>query len=641
MSDSPLITPRPRLGVVPEERLLLLALLLLAFGARAYRLEGHNIWGDEAYSITVAGWPLSQMVTGRADTHPPLHYVLLSLMMRLAGRTPFAVRFLSVMSGTLVVPLLYRLGKEVGGKTVGLWAAAVGTVSPFLVYYAQEARMYELSLAGATGSLVTFVLLDKKQRTGPAPPWVLWGLYGLGSLTAVYSHYYAFAVLLAEGIFVVTTATKDRRLRRLVPWLTTWGAMALVFAPWLLAHRHFLEGKASARFEEWTLAQFVEISERTLVAYGVGTTVSTAERWWGWGIIGLALGGLVELSIRRGGWRRALLLSLVPATGVLFAWAINPVMPFFWERYLLACAPPFLVLVAAGLAALRRIWRLAPILGVAFVLAASALSLRHYYFDPAYAKGGYGHLMADLSAGAQEGDLILLNNPLQASLFDYYRPEGLPAEFLPRDALLTDERADQLLQRVTRGYRRVWLVEFGNPEEYDPQHRAQAWLGHHGSWGLYRSYPGASLSLFTLVAATEVQHPLAVNLGGEIMLVGYSLEATAVRPGETVLLTLHWQAIGPVAHPYTVFTHLLDAHAQVQAQMDGQPVGGTRPTTTWKPGEVIHDNYALLLPDDLAPGSYELEVGMYLWPEMTRLPVLAEDGQVIGDRVLLGTVEIR
>jgi len=625
---------------------LLLALLLLAFGVRVYHLEEHNIWGDEAYSITVAGWPLPQMVTGSADTHPPLHYILLSFMMRLAGRTPFAIRFLSVMSGMLVVPLLYRLAKEVGGKAVGLWAAAASTVSPFLVYYAQEARMYELALVGATGSLVTFVLLDKQQRTDQAPPPILWGLYGLSSLTAVYSHYYAFAVLLAEGVFAVgmamgTGERRNRQMRHLGPWLATWGAMALGFAPWLLVHSHFLEGKASARFGEWTLAKFIEISERTLIAYGIGTTVSATEHWWGWGMIGLAVGGLVGLSIRPGGRRYALLLALVSATGILFAWAANPVMPFFWERYLLVCAPPFLVLVAAGLAALKHIWRLAPILGATFVLTASGLSLQHYYFDPQYAKGGYGHLMADLSAEAQKGDLVLLNNPLQASLFDYYHPEGLPAKFLPRDALLTDEKSDRLLQRVTRGYRRVWLVEFGNPQEYDPEHRARAWLGHHGSWGFYQSYPGVSLSLFTLVAATEAQHPLAVNLGEEIKLVGYSLGTTAARPGEPILLTLYWQALEPIAHPYTVFTHLLDADAQIQAQMDGQPVGGTRPTTTWKPGEVIQDNYALLLPEDLAPGSYELEVGMYLWPEMARLPVLGENGQVIGDRVLLGTVEVR
>jgi 4-amino-4-deoxy-L-arabinose transferase-like glycosyltransferase len=624
------------------EYVLLLILPLVAFGLGVYRLEGHDIWGDEAYSITVAGWPLSEMVTGRADTHPPLHYVLLSLTMSLAGRTPFALRFLSVISGVLVVPLLYRLGKAAGGRPVGFWAAAAGAVSPFLVYYAQEARMYELSLAGATGSLAAFALLLRQQHDGREPARALWGLYALSSLIAVYSHYYAFAVLLAEAAFAVGTAmaAKEGRFRRLIPWLLTWGAMALVFAPWMLAHRRFLAGKASARFEEWTLAKLAEIGQRTLLAYAVGTTVSGAEQWWGWGIVALALGGLASLSMRAQSRRYALLLAVVLATGLVFAWAANPVMPFFWERYLIACVPPFLVLVGAGLAALGRIWRPAAILGMAFVLAASGVSLRHYYADPAYAKGGYGHMMAGLAAEAQAGDLILLNNPLQSSLFDYYRPEGLPAEFLPRDDLMTDEGTDRLLQQITQGYRRVWLVEFGNPQEYDPEHRARAWLGQHGSWGLYQSYAGVTLSRFTLVAATEAQHPLAINLGGEIMLVGYSLDTAMARPGEPLLLTLYWQAIGPVSHSYTVFTHLLDAQAVVQAQMDGQPVGGTRPTNTWEPGEMIADHYALMLPESLAPGDYELEIGMYLWPEMRRLDVLGDDGQVVGDRVLLGAVEV-
>ena len=42
----------------------------------------------------------------------------------------------------------------------------------------------------------------------------------------------------------------------------------------------------------------------------------------------------------------------------------------------------------------------------------------------------------------------------------------------------------------------------------------------------------------------------------------------------------------------------------------------------------------------VSPGEYELEVGMYLWPEMRRLDVLGDDGQVVGDRVLLGAVEV-
>jgi len=32
-----------------------------------------------------------------------------------------------------------------------------------------------------------------------------------------------------------------------------------------------------------------------------------------------------------------------------FAWLVNPIMPFFQERYLLVIAPAFIILVARGL----------------------------------------------------------------------------------------------------------------------------------------------------------------------------------------------------------------------------------------------------------------------------------------------------
>ena len=618
----------------------LLLVLMLGFALRVYRLEGHDIWGDEAWSITVAGWPLARVVSAEAETNPPLYHVLLFGVVRLAGWTPFAVRFLSVWSGTLTVALLYRLGKEVAGRWAGMGTSFVGALSPFLVYYAQEARMYGVALAGATASLLTFVLLYKEQLAGRRPSFFLWLLYGASSLAAVYSHYYALAVLLAELAFATGMAIGRRRALHLKAWLVAWGTMALLFAPWPFVHARFLEGKAGSRFGEWTVAKLGEIARRTLLAYGVGTTMPSGGRWYGWAMVALAAWGAIWLAWRARKRSEAILLLLVLVWGLVFAWAVNPIMPFFWERYLLVCAPAFLVLVAVGIGGLGDLARPAAAAAVLLVLTSSTISLRHYYFDPAYAKGGYGHLMADLSSRAQPDDLILLNNPLQKSLYDYYGPKDMRSVILDRDALLDEERTDRLLTKLTDGYRRVWLVESGDAREYDPRHRARAWLGQHGSRSFHRTYTGCSVALFVLAAADEAQHPLAVNLGNVVMLSGYSLGSTVVHPGEELLLTLYWQATRPVTRSYTVFTHLLDAQSHVQAQVDGLPVGGTRPTNTWAVGEVIRDNYAILVPVDTAPGSYELEVGMYLWPAMTRLPVIGADGRPEGDRVLLGTVQV-
>jgi len=617
--------------------LLLLCLLLLAFGLRVYRLDGQEIWGDEAYSITIASWPFSRTISRNVDTHPPLYYALLWWTIRWAGKSPFAVRFPSAMAGVLVVPLMYRLGRLICRET-GILAAGLTGVSSFLIYYSQEARMYTLSLAGATGSLLTFWLAFHRQQQQERVPLWLWGAYTLSSLIAIYSHYYAFAVLLAEALFLVGAAWKDRHPSRMLPWLAVWGMMALCFLPWALEHQRFLGGKTSARFAEWNFAKFGEITARTLLAYGVGKTLPVAVQRWGWGVVGIALLGLGRMAAW-GHRRIAIFLAMVLLVGLLFAWGMNPVMPFFEERYLLVCAPSFLLLAAVGLSGWKRLGTIWSVVGISFIGVLNALSLWHYHHNPAFLKGQYGSVMADITAQAQEGDLILLNNPLQASLFEYYHPEGMSYRFIPPDVLLTEEKTERFLREATAGYQRVWLVDFGNPQEYDPAHRARAWLARHAYLGLRQDYLGATLSLFILETPPGIEHPMDILLGDEIRLRGYSLRPKTPYPGDFLLLTLYWEALRPIPHSYTVFVHLLNQEGRLVAQIDSPPAGGAFPTSEWVPGEEVLDHYAIRLPPDLIPGPYQLNVGMYLWPAMTRLPVL-KDGQVIGDFIPLKSLEI-
>jgi len=616
------------------------ALLFLAFGLRLFQIEAQNIWGDEAWSITVANWSLAEAITSNAETNPPLYHILLHIAIRLFGQTPLGIRYLSVMCGVIVVASLTRLGREIAGRRLALWSGLITTLSPFLIYYAQEARMYGTALVGTTASLLVFVTLYKKQRSAQTIPLMKWCIYSVVSLVGVYSHYYAFAVLLAQAIMLTLTSLYQRKGHLLLPWIKTWFSMAVLFLPWLQVHTSFLESKASTRFNELTLQTFLLISRRTLLAFGGGTTLFATQAWWGWSIVLLALVGLIELSVFSKRKWVGLLSTIGLVTGLSFAWGLNPIMPFFWERYLLVIIPVFIIAVAAGVESLYRLWRPLAWGGLLLIVGTAILSLNNYYFDPAFVKDEYGQLMHDLRQQAYSDDLILLNNPLQASLYEYYGPKDIRAVALPREQLLADETTSELLSQLTRNYRRVWLVETGNRAEYDPQRRAQNWLSAHGSQGLFQSYRGATLSLFILSTASEINIPLNANFNAELLLTGYKLELHQPTAGGSLLLTLFWQAQQPMTHNYTIFTHLLDETGQVRAQMDSQPVGGTRPTATWAIGEIVMDNYALFLPENLMPGRYRLQVGVYLWPEMTRLPLIAEDGQVLDDKLILQEVLI-
>lgn len=140
-------------------------------------------------------------------------------------------------------------------------------------------------------------------------------------------------------------------------------------------------------------------------------------------------------------------------------------------------------------------------------------------------------------------------------------------------------------------------------------------------------------------APPAVDYPLEVRLGDEIALLGYDLEPLEVAPGETIHLTLYWQALEQPARPYTVFTHLSDPGGELQGQQDNMPLQGSLPTTCWLPGEYVADPYDITVAADAVPGQYRLEVGLYWLRTGERLPVSGSDA-VLPDRIWLGPVEV-
>ena len=137
-----------------------------------------------------------------------------------------------------------------------------------------------------------------------------------------------------------------------------------------------------------------------------------------------------------------------------------------------------------------------------------------------------------------------------------------------------------------------------------------------------------------------IENPMEINLGNEVTFLGYDLETTVVKPGDNLRLTLYWQARREIAGWYKVFTHLLDDEERIWAQKDSVPVAGMRPTTGWVKGEVIVDEYELTIDPDAPGGDYILEIGMYEEGTGQRLNVLNEEGQAVGNRILLEKVRI-
>lgn len=104
---------------------------------------------------------------------------------------------------------------------------------------------------------------------------------------------------------------------------------------------------------------------------------------------------------------------------------------------------------------------------------------------------------------------------------------------------------------------------------------------------------------------------LEVPFSDGISLLGYSLMPQRAQPGDTVKVTLYWQASARPSQNYTIFVHLMDGDGEQLVVADGPPVSGYFPTSYWRAGDMVDDEHALALAADLEPDEYGIAVGLY------------------------------
>ena len=216
-------------------RVVLLAIILLAFVLRVYRLDSQSLWYDEAVTAKVASQGIGELTRWTADDiQPPLYYYAAAGWLRLAGRGEWALRFPSAFFGTLTVPLMWAMalrlfGRGRSGRVAALAAALLTALSPLYVYYAQEARMYtQLTFLGLlAGYALLRATMDDTcthlrwsqvrcgRRTMDDGPgrwnssssmvdglssgrW--WFLFVIASAALLYTHYFGVFLLLAYGV---------------------------------------------------------------------------------------------------------------------------------------------------------------------------------------------------------------------------------------------------------------------------------------------------------------------------------------------------------------------------------------------------------------------------------------------------------
>jgi len=115
------------------------------------------------------------------------------------------------------------------------------------------------------------------------------------------------------------------------------------------------------------------------------------------------------------------------------------------------------------------------------------------------------------------------------------------------------------------------------------------------------------------VIDTPLDATFSLNDGAssEIQLQGYTISQDELIAGDTIFVTLYWQALQQASEDYEVFVQILDDRGQVVGSTHDFPYNGMYRSRIWKIDEVTATHHWLKLSDDLPVGRYTLRTGLY------------------------------
>lgn len=514
------LPPSEWLGVPSDSpRTTVLALAtVLALLLRLVFLGRHPLWIDEYLTWTFlrpdGGAGFAEQVMDVFQT--PLTIAVLWPLSR-GECSEWLLRLPSALAGSAAVPVGALVAARFGGRRTGEWAALLLALSPFLVWFSQDARGYAFQIlltAAATLQLL------RMMREGPTIGGA--ALYGCLAGLGVLANNSTVFLVAAQGLSVVLLATpRDRGgwLR----WAAAFGLAALVGLPWLLRAAGILEvgrlapgaetGPALRHEPGFTPWAWPFTAHTLVYGFSLGPSLEqlrspdrlqVVTSWLpllapAAAVAGfLVLGGLSRLPRRSA--VAAVIWILVPLMAVSFLAMRN--VKSYNPRYLAMILPVVTMLAAHGAARLRY----GRLVGGA-LLVLVLVSLGGYHGADRYAREDLRAAARIVEQDARPGDVILA--PLISGLLGHYHQgPGTIKSFWDCPKITSGEQAREALRTRIGDADRAWLV-LNRSRNIDPGDRLPAALEELGTVVERREVPGVRLYAWRAgrAAPSETERP--------------------------------------------------------------------------------------------------------------------------------------
>ncbi|MEA2312987.1 MAG: mannosyltransferase [Solirubrobacteraceae bacterium] len=407
-------------------------------------LAWRGIWLDEATSIKQARMPFGAMLhdLGTTDVHPPLHYAVLWLTVRVFGYGEIAVRLPSLIAASALIPLLYVIGRDVYDRRAGLTAAGLATIAPFAVWYADEARMYAFFMLFAllAAWMQIRILRDGRARDCAA--------YVAAAVALIYTQYFGLLLIGAQQLVFAAALWSRRRDRAALRLgLVAWGAWLPLLVMALIPLMPFAIGQFDANE---AAGKGFQVPSQTAGSLGTGEQPPGAYAALTnavWALLGYhsdvtmtALAALWPLLMllallllgRGRSWATATFATaaILPAVALF---ALGQIKPFVFEvRYFIGAVPLALLLIARAVTSWPR-RRVPTVLatGVAALALLAGLADQQLNGSNPRVYDFKGALHA-LEAQARPGDVVVYSPPYLDAVVAYYGGGNLDARPLEK-----------------------------------------------------------------------------------------------------------------------------------------------------------------------------------------------------------------
>jgi uncharacterized membrane protein len=484
-----------------REKTYLALILLLGTILRLWRLGNQSFWWDEVYSAKLSAKSLSAVIPRFGQT-PTLYHILLHFWLYL-GRDDTWIRILSVLFGVLGLWLIYLLGKNLLDARHGLMSAFLVAISPFHIWYSQEARMYSLLTLLSVASMLFFVkfLKENKRRM------VFW--WALTTGLAVYTHYYAAFAVVAQFLFLIIFLPRYRSHLSRVLWAV--GIMTILILPIVILL--FYGDRLASACAVGAGGNPVQIFSfpYTFFAFSMGfsygpslaelhrsATFATVRPYLAQILPAfllfttLFLAGLQSLWRERERFIFLLLYLLLPIAGAGLFSTLWPQISFN-VRYASTALAAYSLILARGL----LIWRSKIVrwLLLAAVVIFILVSLHGHYYVDKYAKEDHRSAANFISAYAEQGDAILTTHQIP---FTYYYRGPLTV----RSLFWSPKFYRQMIRWRVQGSYRIWLVmsrEWG----VDPEGKMQSFMQENYATVVETTFANIYLSLYDMSKRTK------------------------------------------------------------------------------------------------------------------------------------------